>query len=588
MKSRSVLRFWEFLKINSRLVAAVAIATGLLVVLQMFVTRSPNQECLGVADAKETIISYEYPVRVKRLYVIPGQKVRRGQPLIEVDPAQLNGEILALQTELKSLESESAVRESLLSTFDTRDGVIKPDASPLTQSIEGLRRQLAELLRQKADSIRFAEDDGIVGSVSYRPNEQVRQFEPILTLIPTTPTLVFGFIHENRLAEFRVGDQVEVEPIADSSRGTVGRVASLGGRITAFPERFQAVPMRPTHFGRELVLTLPSGNRILVGEKVRIQRTNGKGFSDLGFQAFAESRSSRSPQAQSISLAKSLPMELGALLYIQATKSLLAASDDDGPSGSPFWLFNSADWKKSPRNLIMKPQTVVDDVESLSESNGSYYAMGSLSLNKNGEVKPKRNRLIRFELDELKGTVTAVRMAEIRAPILDALGQIPALSRIYSTLHDLDVEGFSMRDGQGYMGIKSPQMLDGSSLIIRVNNLAAQLESSKNGQIGRLSVDLVAMVRLDVEACDSPARISDLMKMEKGLLILGNCQRAEKMGQVWHLMEGQEPRALQVVAHIRSGRPEGMVFGASSRTLMISSDNGAKGSDLIELEIPNF
>src|SRR5688572_23246305 len=108
--------FREYVQVNKRLVVAVAVAVFALAVLHGYIGGA-NLECLGIADSKETVIAFETPVQVKRVFVLPGQYVKKGQPLIEVEPTEVNLKILEVQTELEALRSEARVRDTLLQSF---------------------------------------------------------------------------------------------------------------------------------------------------------------------------------------------------------------------------------------------------------------------------------------------------------------------------------------------------------------------------------------------------------------------------------------------------------------------------------------
>jgi|GEM_PF-5031254 len=577
MKSDSMRDLKEFFHVNKKLVIAVGVAVVGLIGMQGYIGGA-NLECLGIADSKETMVSFETPVVVKRIFVLPGQAVKKGQPLLEVEPAELNMKLLEVQTALEALRSEMKVRDQLMESFGKRANA---STSPIASEVAGLQAQYDELRRQQSNSVRYAEEDGVVATVAYRPREQVHPFIPVITLTSNTPNLVYGFIHEARLSEFKIGDQVIIQPVTSKTRRTTGKVVSVGNRIAPFHERFQTqAGQRPTYFGREVIVSLNPENEILIGEKVSIRADNQLRFSDLGFQAFAADPT-QTGDLNSTKLAEGMELEAGGLLELPGRDSLLVASDDIGPNGSPFWLFNL----KNPNqvvNLVMKGLNDIEDVESLTESGGRIYAMSSLTPNKKGKIKPARNLVIRLKAEATE--VNVDRAIDIRTPLHEALARQPLLRSIVSELEQAEVEAFTMEGSDGYIALKEPQMPDGSSIILKLRGLADQIEA---GRIGALDLEVFAMVKLQSQHCESPGRVTDIQKKANGMLILANCRKSEKSGQLWWMAERAGQQQPTLLSALRYGRPEGMTISLDGKNLYITSDNGnKKGSDFLKIDLP--
>lgn len=577
MKSSTVAEIKEYVQVNKKLMVACVVAIVALLSLQGYIGAA-RSECLGIADSKETVVSFEIPVVVKRIFVLPGQVVKKGQPLLEVEPAELNMKLLEVQTELEALRSEMKVRDQLLSSFGKRAAGAN---TPIATQVAGLQAQYDELKRQQANSVRYAEEDGVVATVAFRPREQVTPFIPVITLASNVPNLVYGFVHEARLSEFRIGDKVIIEPFTEKGRRTTGKVVSVGNRIAPFPERFQmSGQQRPTYFGREIVVSIDADNQVLIGEKVSIRSSNQMHFSDFGFQAFAAD-GQKPGELPSIVLAEGMDLEAGGLLELAGRDALLVASDDNGPNSSPFWLF---DLKKpgQPLNLILKGIVEISDVESLAASEGRIYAMSSLTPNKKGKIKPERNLVIRLKVDA--DSVTVDRSIDLRTPLQEALARQSLLRSISGDLQAAEVEAFTMDGSDGYVALKEPQMPDGSSIFLKLRGLADQIEA---GRIGALDMEVFAMVKLHAANCENPSRITDLVKAKKGLLILANCRKSQKSGQVWYMTETAGQQSATLLSSLRGGRPEGMAAGLDGKSLYVTTDNGEKkGSDFIKIELP--
>lgn len=588
--------FLDFLDMNRRLVIAVLIGSVCLLGMQFFVSNAAK-ECIGIADTKETIVSFEVPVLVKRVYVLPGQTVKKGQPLLEVEVPEIKLKLLEVQTMLESLESEQNVRNVLLGSFgsgkEAKNGKVGSN-SPIAQEIAGLRRQVAELKNQEAQAVRYAEADGVVATVAFSAREKVAPFAPIITLTPFVPNFAYGFINEKVTSEMKVGEKVIIEPINDRTRFATGRVISIGARITAFTDRLQMVNTSqssgrggngfgggstPMYFGRELVVSIDPKNSIVIGEKVHIRTQEQSRFPELGFQAFADDVNLGAPTTSEL-LSAAMQMEAGGLALADGQGTMISVSDEVGPNGSPFWMLTGEKFD-TYTNLPMRGLKKIDDVESISLSGGFYYALGSQSRNKSGEIKRPRNLIARFTIDPQGAAVD--RHFELREPLIAALQNIPILQNIHPRLDLIEIEGFTVNGGDAFVALKEPQMPDGSTVILKLPGFIRQLDENN---VTSVLAEIYAVVRLDSQ-CDAAARVSDLMKTPTGMLVLGNCKRNESMGEVFWLADFDPSHHLSTIATLRGGRPEGMIVGADMKTIFVVSDNGKKGSDLIRLTVPN-
>lgn len=568
MKS-SLLHLKEVLIVNKKLTIAVGVALAVLMGLTGHLQRS-QLECLGVADAQETRISFETPVIVKRIFVIPGQNVVKGQPLIEVEPQELNIRMLEVQTELDSLQSELEFRRSLLETFSGRKKEAAKqelESSPVAKEVDGLRRQYEELKRLQSQAIKFAEADGVVATVNYRVNEQVPPFDPIMTLSSSVPSLVYGFIHEDRLSDFQVGDSIQVESISESNRSVRGKVISLGRRITLFPLRLQNA-FGHQYWGRELVVALPDTNNLFMGEKVRIHASGASLLSDFNFQAIAEEKVRASDP-----FLKGLKLEAGGAILL-ADGNLLVASDDDGPSGSPFWLI-SQDGQKRMNLVLEGVEEGLLDIESLVESNGHYYALSSLRFEKdsNTPVQPQSG-LFRFQLAE--GKVVVDRSLDIQEALIDQIAELPVFLQIRDKMEDFEIEALGIEGEDAFVALKEPQLKDGSSLILRVKNLISHLDS---GGRNAIETSIASIVFLKDSKCSKPSRVTDLIKESGGFTIVSNCGKKESVSQVWWIKEGSFTQQPVLLKSLNKSRLEAIAHGNEPSQYFLGSDGGDEGSD---------
>jgi hypothetical protein len=489
--------------------------------------------------------------------------------------------ILSLETSIESLESEQKVREVILGSID--DEQVKQnerDISPLAKEVDGLRRQLLALKRQKSLAVRYAESDGVVATVAFKPGEQIPPLQSIVTLTSVTPNLVYGFINENLPSPFNVGDAVDILPLAGKGRSAKGRVVSVGSRIIEFPTRLQTIGNQKLFFGREVLVSIDDqANQIVMGEKVQILTREPRSKTTLGAEAFAESQFISMTTDR---LAENLPMEASGLSFTPGDKGLLAVADETGPAGSPFWHFDGTSITK-PVNLQMQGLKEIDDVEAITFKDGRYFALTSLSLNKKGQSKHERRLLVRATLENQK--VIVDRSVDLRTPLLKALKKLPVMQVLSSELdRKIEVESLTIQGNDAFIALKEPVMPDGSSIILKLVGLIDQLDK---GQIDDVTAEIVAILRLEATGCAEPARISDLIKVDKGLFILGNCRRSEKAGGLWWRADIANPGQVSLLAKLQNGRPEGMALTQDKQTVYLVSDNGNKnGADLMKLKVP--
>lgn len=296
-------------------------------------------------------------------------------------------------------------------------------------------------------------------------------------------------------------------------------------------------------------------------------------------EKFEHSGSTAAPTAAiSTLLAKDIDMEAGGLLFLEKTQSLFIVSDEMGSQGSPFWLMKA---NGSPQNLKMKGLGKLEDVESVTGEGDSLYALSSLSLNKDGKVEVERNLVVRFRV--VGNIVQIDRALDLRTPLLAALRREPKLATIAGELDKVEVEAFQMTANDAYIALKEPQMPDGSTVILRLPELAQQIEGR---DVSALNMEVFSIVRLASEHCAKPARITDMTLVNDGWLLLGNCSKIESVGQIWQLgtSTGSMP---QLVTTLPNTRPEGLAVGENA--VYVSTDNGThSGSDFFQVEVPGW
>ncbi len=120
--------------------------------------RSSDLVLVGTVDANEVIVSAKIQGRIEKLYIDEGSVVKIGDPIADLDTAELEAQKRAAEATLASLRSrvgESRWQE-MQSSGETSSGVLTAQAQ-----LQSARAQLAEA---QADLIRVKQDnDRIVG-----------------------------------------------------------------------------------------------------------------------------------------------------------------------------------------------------------------------------------------------------------------------------------------------------------------------------------------------------------------------------------------------------------------------------------------
>jgi hypothetical protein len=267
---------------------------------------------------------------------------------------------------------------------------------------------------------------------------------------------------------------------------------------------------------------------------------------------------------------------------------VLIASDEAGPNGSPIWLY---DLKNPPQNLKARGFEKIDDVESLAFSGGRYYALSSLTSKKaarggGGGKKGRKDLVVRFTVEN--DTLNGDRAVDLQRPLLAALKRLPEMAELESDgLKSFEVESLTLVGSDAFLGLKAPQRSDGSSLIVKIPGFLEMVES---GSFDNLTVSVFGEFMLSVEGCADPARISDLVKVPQGFLIVANCESKDNTGEIFLLPEGRSSSAdLKPMLRLTGGRPEAITLTDKPGEALVGFDNGAKaGSEIRRVDLSLF
>jgi multidrug resistance efflux pump len=219
----------------------------------------------GIVGLRSKEITTNASARVKSVFVIPGQVVKRGTPLLELDNPQLDLEINRIASDLAHYIEQKNLFSSLIGTSQLK-----------SSQIEGLKKQLAILQKQKEALYITSDSNGKVEAILKKEGENVQPHFPIMTLLEENPNLIRGYIHESVIGEVLVGMDVLVSnPHSLERKQIKGKVLSFGSSIVPFPERLSKDPSRAV-WGREVLIEVGGNNNLILGQKVFVMKDNSK------------------------------------------------------------------------------------------------------------------------------------------------------------------------------------------------------------------------------------------------------------------------------------------------------------------------
>lgn len=535
---------------------------------------SESMSFLGVADSREVQVNFESPVEIKRIHVLPGQLVQKGDLLIELNQSELNSRLRLARSQMAKLQSEMKVRQHLNSIVSNSARVDLAD--PLAVDIEDLGQEIEYLELQKKNLYVFAEVDGIVGAVNFRKGEKVPAFTSVLTLSPASPSYVEGFVHENLQTKLEVGKTVSVVPLTRGHATLQGKIVSVGSRIILMPTRLMHFPNAQI-WGREVVVEIPAKNGLLLGEKVQIKPK----FELLSFPiavaatetaaAAAVREPEMAPQEMHMpaGLGRRYSFEPSGVLYLEDLKKYLIVSDDTDKKKSPALFLADREGKVDDQALNISGLDKIADLESISQSGDSIYILASQGRTKKGKEKSERSLLVEVKRSGLD--LTAARSVELKPLLLKAIrsGTDKSLQALLKAADDddIEIESHFVDGGDLYLGFKEPVLKDGQTAIVLIKDVEALLKTKS------LKSENVSLWKtLDFAQNQAQRqRLSDLIKV-KGRLYAATVCDDETCGAVWRLLESQGTLKPELVRDFKGLKPEGVALDTKDNSLFVTFD----------------
>ncbi|MDY6950410.1 MAG: hypothetical protein SWE60_02780 [Thermodesulfobacteriota bacterium] len=258
----------------------------------------------GIAETMEIAVTSENATEIKRINVVEGQSVIRGQRLVELEDPKLTMQINDISHELERRKAEYDINKALaanlksigkgedygeLTTSHLPALSVNPldvetdlDQRPATEpespaeiQVRQLEEKLSLLKLEQSKLNICAEISGIIGSVNLKPGEKAAPFTPILTLHTRTPLFIKGYIHEDVYSDVSIDQRVGVKSLTDTGNSITGTIVGVGARVVEYPVRLRKNAIVQA-WGREVVIEIPEDNPFILGEKVLINVSGNK------------------------------------------------------------------------------------------------------------------------------------------------------------------------------------------------------------------------------------------------------------------------------------------------------------------------
>ncbi|MBO9665359.1 MAG: biotin/lipoyl-binding protein [Bdellovibrio sp.] len=517
-----------------------------LVLALGFVLSSMSMTMLGVADSREFQVSFDSPVEIKKIYVLAGQTVKKGDLLVELSQTDLDLQLRTLKARYDRLSAEIKLRKEI-SRLTQETTVLPEDADPMLADFKDTKKELEIIEKKLKNLFVFAEMDGTVGSVNFKDGEKAPSFAAVLTLVPLKPGLVNGFVNENLQASVHVGQSVDVQ--SASGKTIRGTVVSVGSRIVPIPPRLLRIQTLPA-WGREVVVQIPTENEFLVGEKVTFHKAWELAIVSPA-QANAEStQAARRVIVETVSYPRSVTdlftPEISGMVYLPDVH-LFALVSDDYPENRPVILLMNEKGKVQERMLTIDGLDKMMDIESISSEGRNLYLLSSLSANKKGHLKTHRQIFAKVEREGM--SLRLDKQIDLRTILLSAMrtsedGVLRELAaRSLGTEEmDLEIEGHALDGDTLYLALKRPSLQLNESFILRINSVAKLF---LNAELSPSDLKVFARVQLQIPDVDAESVVTDIILDHNNFYLASSCRKV-KCSAVWRVpLQGNRAELLQ-------------------------------------------
>jgi membrane fusion protein (multidrug efflux system) len=189
---------------------------------------SQKLEALGNARANESVdVSSKTSNVVMAIKFRDGERVRRGQVLVQLDDAQMRAEVAAAQATLTDSESQFNRSRELMQT----QALSKSSYDQLEATLKANRARLQSAQARLEDTVIRAPFSGRVGLRRVSVGTLISPGDVITTLDDTSVIKLDFSVPENFLSSLREGLSVRATAPAFPGRTFAGKVASIDSRV---------------------------------------------------------------------------------------------------------------------------------------------------------------------------------------------------------------------------------------------------------------------------------------------------------------------------------------------------------------------
>ncbi|OHB71343.1 MAG: hypothetical protein A2W17_07370 [Planctomycetes bacterium RBG_16_41_13] len=609
------------------------IAVAIIVVIS-FNHRNETTTFYGAAETREIVINSNRAVEVKEVYVLPGQQVNKGDPLVLLASSWLDKDIndifhklkelkehynvnRKLVSELKSLQKYYAYRNNAVSETPMQiktegreqiiEGHLKSDENPFETQIQRLGKELALLEEEKRKLSVFAPISGKVSTVLCKAGEQVSPHDAILKLHTVSPGFITGYIPENMYAMVYVGQKTKIVSATNPSYNLTGEVVAVGHRTIEYPNRLRNILSAQPLYGREVFVEIPEDNRLLLGEKVIIivEHETGKHTPEIVKNYhFSENNSTIATVAEKYpvnnnpgepvaiqadqSLTGGVNIEASGIVYLKDIKKYLVISDTTQNDQLILYVMNNKG--NIDDAVYLEGVNKIDDMEAITtDEEGNIFVVCSQSNGGNKKKLPdKRKHLLRikrngysFVLDKKVHLYDLLNVAAGK----DKNAQWAQCIAYGDNAIKMNIEGMFYHEDALYFGLKWP-LNNGKAVIFKIKNIHEVFDKEL---LEEGNIELWKEFALQNNSTKTPAGISDLSLYRNNLYILSYGKttmngKKKKAGDLW--VYDLKKDTLSHMQHFENLKPEGVVFNPDDTTLLLTFDNGHNHpSKIMELKI---
>ena len=242
--------------------------SALFIIIFINITHDKTYSFYGIAGSDLVKISSQHPVKIKSIWVIPGQRIKKGEILMELVRNDLELKETEITDKLDIIEEKSLIHNKMMNILKfSQEKAVKGQSNPFALGIKKLKNQLAVISEEKKKLTISSNIDGVIGDVYYHNGEEVSPFSTICSISSEKPNYIEAWIHEAAHNQVIVGDNVNIVSTTSDNRVIKGKVITVGKRIVEFPIRM-IKRSNVKIWGRKVIILPDSNNFFLLGEKI--------------------------------------------------------------------------------------------------------------------------------------------------------------------------------------------------------------------------------------------------------------------------------------------------------------------------------